>query len=436
MEPISLVLNCCSSLLGTTTFNQFHIICTAMLSMSGRVTLLGMSRWTEKGGSYRTLQRFFKKVIPWSTLNWLLIKLELTKGGVILFAGDATTVTKSGKKTYGIGRFFSSIYGKTLPSISFQVMSIIDVKKRKSYPVLTEQVMPKPKKVETQEKAKKKNKNRKAGRPKGSKNKNKSVVNLNEEMKQVKSMLKQLLSMVGKAIPVTYFVYDGAFGNNAAAQMTLQLGLHLISKFRNDSQLYFKWIGNYSGKGKRKVYGDKINYRKIPEEYRVSSTQEGNILTEVYQTIALHKKFARPVNVVIIVKTNLKSKKIAHAILFSTDQKLGYAEIIEYYSLRFQIEFNFRDAKQFWGLEDFMVTEKQAVFNSGNLALFMVNLSQALLPKTNTKSINDLKAHYRGIKYAKEILKIIPQKAEPINTKPILDGISQFGRIHSLKMAA
>jgi putative transposase len=27
---------------------------------------------------------------------------------------------------------------------------------------------------------------------------------------------------------------------------------------------------------------------------------------------------------------------------------------VDYYSLRFQIEFNFRDAKQYWGLEDFM----------------------------------------------------------------------------------
>ena len=31
-----------------------------------------------------------------------------------------------------------------------------------------------------------------------------------------------------------------------------------------------------------------------------------------------------------------------------------YQTVIDYYSLRFQIEFNFRDAKQFWGLEDFI----------------------------------------------------------------------------------
>ena len=29
--------------------------------MTGRVTMLGLSRWAEKGGSYRTVQRFFKE---------------------------------------------------------------------------------------------------------------------------------------------------------------------------------------------------------------------------------------------------------------------------------------------------------------------------------------------------------------------------------------
>jgi len=32
--------------------------------------------------------------------------------------------------------------------------------------------------------------------------------------------------------------------------------------------------------------------------------------------------------------------------------------VIKSYSLCFQIEFNFRDAKQYWGLEDFMNVEK------------------------------------------------------------------------------
>jgi len=39
-------------------------------------------------------------------------------------------------------------------------------------------------------------------------------------------------------------------------------------------------------------------------------------------------------------------------LLFSDDLTLASETLIDYYSLRFQIEFNFRDAKQYWGLED------------------------------------------------------------------------------------
>ena len=38
------------------------IVVLALLSMTGRVTMLNISRWTGQGGSYRTVQRFFNTV--------------------------------------------------------------------------------------------------------------------------------------------------------------------------------------------------------------------------------------------------------------------------------------------------------------------------------------------------------------------------------------
>lgn len=49
-----------------TKMRQLSQIITAMLAMSGRVTMLGISRWTLSGGSYRTVIRFFRTVIPWA----------------------------------------------------------------------------------------------------------------------------------------------------------------------------------------------------------------------------------------------------------------------------------------------------------------------------------------------------------------------------------
>ena len=52
--------------------------------------------------------------------------------------------------------------------------------------------------------------------------------------------------------------------------------------------------------------------------------------------------------------------------MFSSDLSLDAQTLIKYYSLRFQIEFNFRDAKQFWGLEDFMNTSHTGVMNAAD----------------------------------------------------------------------
>ncbi|MDQ7046740.1 MAG: hypothetical protein Q9M39_03645 [Sulfurovum sp.] len=89
----------------------------------------------------------------------------------------------------------------------------------------------------------------------------------------------------------------------------------------------------------------------------------------------LHRKFADRLNIVIIEKINLSTGKIAHVNLFSTDLTLDYEKIIDYYSLRFQIEFVFRDAKQYWGMEDFMNIKKHlSIIGQISLLLWSISL--------------------------------------------------------------
>ena len=86
------------------------LIIDAMLSMTGRVTMLGQSRCTEKGGSYRTVQRFFKEKIDWPMLRWQFIKQQVQKTkGVWLLIGDEVMITKSRKEIHGLGIFFFNL---------------------------------------------------------------------------------------------------------------------------------------------------------------------------------------------------------------------------------------------------------------------------------------------------------------------------------------
>ena len=59
------LLQCIQPTLSKTALRQMSRIAQAMMTMTGRVTMLGLSRWAGKGGSYRTVQRFFNTVIPW-----------------------------------------------------------------------------------------------------------------------------------------------------------------------------------------------------------------------------------------------------------------------------------------------------------------------------------------------------------------------------------
>ena len=70
----------------------------------------------------------------------------------------------------------------------------------------------------------------------------------------------------------------------------------------------------------------------------------------------MHPEFGSVLNVVIIVKTQAKTQKVGHVVFFSSDAELGWEKLVDYYRLRFQLEFNLREAKQHFGLEDFMNT--------------------------------------------------------------------------------
>jgi putative transposase len=429
------LLACLDPVLTPTHQRQLGRIALALLTMTGRVTMLGLSRWAGPGGSYRTVQRFFGATLPWASLFWLFFRAHLfAPDETYLLAGDEVVVTKAGKHTYGLDRFFSSLYGKRVPGLAFFALSLVSTQQRHSFPVRLEQV------VRTAEERAQKTKTtpaaspRPRGRPKGRKTTDKTAVPLSPELLRIQGMVSALLALVRRVVPLTYLVLDGHFGTNAALQMVRQCHLHLISKLRADAALYLRYAGPYAGRGPRRKYGDKLTYRALPARYLRQTTVAEGIETRIYQLEALHKEFAAPLNVVILLKTNLQSGAQAHVVLCSSDLELAWDRLIEYYCLRFQLEFNFRDAKQFWGLEDFMNIQPTPVTNAANLALFMVNVSyrclQDLRQTQPACSVLDLKAHCRGMKYVEETLKMLPEKPEPILWERIVAAIANLGRVH------
>src|SRR5207302_2275266 len=206
-------LPCLQPTVTRTTLRQFSRIALAMVVMTGRVTMLGLSRWAGPGGSYRTVQRFFATVIPWAVLFWVFFRHHVYRSEeTYLLGGDEVVVTKAGKTTHGLDRFFASLYGKPVPGLAFFALSLVSIQRRRSFPMRVEQVVRSDaEKAASKAKAAAKKSTspcvkRRPGRPKGSKNTSKADVPLTPEFGRITALLDALLTLIAGWIPLTYVV--------------------------------------------------------------------------------------------------------------------------------------------------------------------------------------------------------------------------------------
>jgi len=142
MAEILALLQNIAPLLEKTTFRRMSQVVFGMLVASGRITMLGLSRWTEKGGSYRTIQRLYHSALSWKAIQWLFFRERFLKlEDEYIIAGDEVIVSKAGKQTYGLDRFFSGIQQQVIPSLSFFTFALVSVREEQSYPMQSMQMV-------------------------------------------------------------------------------------------------------------------------------------------------------------------------------------------------------------------------------------------------------------------------------------------------------
>ena len=122
----------------------------------------------------------------------------------------------------------------------------------------------------------------------------------------------------------------------------------------------------------KEVYDGKVNWQDL-SRFTYHHTQEDIAL---YSQVINHKCFKRNLKVVVLVNEKMKHKK-NYVLLFSTDTDQEAQTILTYYKARFQIEFIFRDAKQFTGLSDPQTRDQKRLNFHFNAALTTLNLSKA-----------------------------------------------------------
>lgn len=411
-------------------------------SHTGKFSLTNLNRWVfGPATGLRSIERFFASTHDWGANNAELISSFLNRAGTSFcgllggwaLATDETIGKKSGHATHGIGFHYSSKDDKVIKSVAVLNLSLLHPGTKLCLPICQKQLLFST--VEASKKSKKQKSkstpaspdaaphcvSKKAGRPVGSKNKPKEALPVAYTFQVLEQLLGSFFKLfnqyLSKIIQIRYIIGDGGFGNNTVAKIVIAQNLHLISKLQHNAALYFPFEGTYSGKGRPSVYGHKIDYQNLPPDAIVQQQTQDKTTLKVYHfKKMLHKSFDMPLNVVVIVK-QVGDKKARPTVLFSTDLDASADTIIQYYRARFQIEFNYRDARQFFGLSHFKNTLPIQVSNAIGYAFFMVSLSNILLFEIKAKhpdcklSIQDLKAFFRAEKYLNELLNSPENKA-------------------------
>jgi putative transposase len=424
-----------------TNLQYFVIIVESVLSLSRPVTTLSVARMSSL--SYRTIQRFYAlKDINWLMVNLLLFKTFLyQENKVYLLAADETVENKAGKQTYGIGMFYSSIVQKAIRSISFLAISIIDVEEEKSFFLACHQIMPTVKTSKPTRPKEKSENVKPKGRPKGSKNKPKteSTAHSYQALKTLLELSITQLRFFLPALRCWHLVLDGFYGHEDYLLLALHHKLAIISKFKTNAHLILPFDGLQSGKGRPKTKGDKVDLNKIDEPFFVETLNDtdSKVSTKVYQFRAYTPRISRYLlNIVVLKHTHQITKKESHTILFTNDLKLTTSQVIKYYSLRFQIEFDFPDAKQFYGLSDFKNYKQTQLTNAVNLSFTMTLLGKLILEKYKMKfncptmGISDLKTICKVQKHAQTFFNYNKTDPDDFLSSPQFVNLARLEAIH------
>ena len=190
--------------------------------------------------------------------------------------------------------------------------------------------------------------------------------------------MQQYLDHIRKVAPHLtenehYIVVDGNFANAAFIDGVTTLDKDVVGKLRCDANMRYLYKGpKREGRGRQKTYDGKVDWQDL-SRLVCAGSDEGVTL---YSGLLNHISFSCNLKVVVLIK-QAEGETPCYVILFSTDETLGAWQVYRYYKARFQIEFLFRDAKQFTGLCDAQARDQARLDFHFNASLTTLNLAKS-----------------------------------------------------------
>ena len=309
------------------------IILSVFIYLRGKANFRNLSRYSQL--SEKTYSRWFRKKFNFAEFNRRSLAEVTDNSEELAAAIDCSFCKKSGNKTYGLDKFYNSQHNKAEKGLEISTLALIDVTYNTAYNLSTRQT------------------------PK-----------IEDENKTRIDWYVEQISENRQSIPdkVRYLLADGYYSKKKFIDAVTNMQLEQIGKLRRDANLRWLYTGLQNLQGRPKLYDGKVNFDNLTSFDFVANIDSVNMYTAVVNSV----QFKRNIRIVYLVKQNGNSTSTA--LLFSTDTNIAALDIYRFYKSRFQIEFLFRDAKQFTGLNDCQARSQNALNFHFNLSMTALNI--------------------------------------------------------------
>jgi len=328
----------------------FLTLVASMLVTRTRINFVNLSRHSSL--NEKTYRRHFRQPFAFVSFNQSSIARAVPDTTTKLFAQDASFSSKSGKKTYGLDQFWNGCAAKAEKGLEVSLISIVDVEANQAFALSAEQTPPQP------------------------------------DIKQPEKTATRIdfylahLQRTAAYFPATvkYGVFDGFYAKRKFVDGVGALGYHVVSKLRSDADLLYLYEGVQLTCGAKRKYDGKVNFTDLSRFQKIDTdTPHITLYTLVVWSVSLKRRIR------VVVAVNRKDKtKPRYVVLCSTDTELAATEVFRFYKARFQIEFIFRDAKQFAGFSDCQARDQAALHFHFNASVTLVNLARIMAQAEHT----------------------------------------------------
>lgn len=308
--------------------------------------------------SEKTFRKNFSKPFPWIDFNIELGRHLFQTSTRKAIAIDPCYISKSGKHTQGIGQFWSGCAQSVKHGLEILGIGLIDIDRRDCVSLKAVQT-PSPKSL--------------------------AECGLSLPRWYLSGILanKEKLKSLSRHI-----VADSYFSIFEFVDGLTREGFHIVSRFRSNAALMYLHEGEPTGKkGRPRKYDGKIDFNNLD----IEKFEQVHIFADegcFFTAIVYSKSLKRNVRLVVFQPCNGKP-----ILYFSTDIRMSAKNVVEYYRTRFQIEFCYRDGKQFAGLCDCQARDFAKLDFAFNASLTAVNVAKVVIKEHYpTFSIANLKS--------------------------------------------